>query len=98
MRYDFETGARQMYRYGNGRIGSESPFAQKTGAKSEDDGYIVSFVTDLHENASECVVLDARDIARGPVARIMLPHRISSGTHSCWADASEIHPDAQGRQ
>ena len=85
VRYDFDTGARQMYRYGNGRIGSESPFAQKTNAKSEDDGYIVSFVTDLRENASECVVLDARDVARGPVCRIKLPKRIAGSSHSYWA-------------
>ena len=31
-----------------------------------------------------------------PVARILLPHRISSGTHSCWADAREITSDWPG--
>ena len=45
---------------------------------------------------TECIVLDARDIAAGPVARIVLPHPISSGTHACWADASEIRSDAAG--
>ena len=36
--------------------------------------------------------LDARppDAIAGPVARILLPHRIGSGTHSCWADEREI--------
>jgi carotenoid cleavage dioxygenase len=33
---------------------------------------------------SECLVLDARDIAAGPIARVRLPERIASGTHSCW--------------
>jgi hypothetical protein len=28
------------------------------------------------------------------VARILLPHAISSGTHACWADASEIRSTA----
>ena len=41
----------------------------------------------------QCVVLDARDIAAGPVARTLLTHQISSGTHSCWSDASEIRSD-----
>lgn len=45
---------------------------------------------------SECVGLDAGNIAAGPVARMMLPHPISSGTHSCWADASEIRSDWAG--
>ena len=60
---------------------------------------MVSFVTDMNTDRSECVVLDARDLARGPVARILLPHRISSGTHACWADAAEIDipPTTQGK-
>ncbi|HSW17175.1 MAG TPA: carotenoid oxygenase family protein [Ramlibacter sp.] len=90
LRFDHTTGASQEYRFGEGRFGSESPMAPCHDAQAEDDGYVVSFVTDLRSDRSECVVLDARDISRGPVARIVLPHRISSGTHACWADASEI--------
>lgn len=90
MRYDHTTGASQQYLFGEGRFGSESPMAPCQDAQSEDDGYVVTFVSDLHTDASECLVLDARNLAAGPVARIKLPHRISSGTHSCWADASEI--------
>jgi carotenoid cleavage dioxygenase-like enzyme len=93
MRYDHTTGASQQYLFGEGRFGSESPMAPCHDAKAEDDGYVVSFVSDMLADRSECVVLDARDLAAGPVARIMLPHRISSGTHSCWADASEIESD-----
>lgn len=95
MRYDYATGATSTYRFGEGRFGSESPMAPCHDAKAEDDGYVVSFVTDMKADRSECVVLDARDLAAGPVARIVLPHRISSGTHSCWADAREIRSDWQ---
>lgn len=90
MRYDHTTGESQQYLFGEGRFGSESPMAPCHDATAEDDGYVVSFVSDMNADRSECVVLDARDLVAGPVARIMLPHRISSGTHSCWADASEI--------
>lgn len=98
LRYDHVSGASQEFRFGEGRFGSESPMAPCHDAQSEDDGYIVSFVTDMREDRSECVVLDARDLASGPVARIPLPHRISSGTHACWADANEIDlsPTSQG--
>jgi carotenoid cleavage dioxygenase len=51
---------------------------------------VVSFVTDMKADRCECVVLGARDLAAGPVARILLPHRISSCTHACRAEASEI--------
>ena len=90
LRYDHSSGESQQYLFGEGRFGSESPMAPCHDARSEDDGYVVSFVTDMNEHRSECLVLDARDLAKGPVARIVLPHRISSGTHACWADASEI--------
>ena len=95
-RHDHVSGETQTYLFGEGRLGSESPMAPTTGATAEDDGYVVSFVTDMNTHTSECIVLDARDIAAGPVARIMLPHQISSGTHSCWADASEIRSDWAG--
>lgn len=94
LRFDHATGETQEYRFGEGRFGSESPMAPAFDSAGEDDGYVVSFVTDMKADRSECVVLDARDISRGPVARIMLPHRISSGTHACWADASELRGES----
>ena len=45
----------------------------------------MTFTTDMVRDCSECLVLDAHDIAAGPIARVRLPERISSGTHSCWA-------------
>lgn len=95
-RFDAATGATQTYLFGEGRYGSESPMAPRVGATAEDDGYVLSFITDMKADRSECLVLDARDIAAGPVATIVLPHRISSGTHACWADASEIQSVWQG--
>ncbi|MET1114580.1 MAG: carotenoid oxygenase family protein [Comamonas sp.] len=89
-RFDHTNGAMQEYLFGEGRFGSESPMAPALGAVQEDDGYVVSFVTDMQADRSECLVLDARDLAAGPVTRIILPHRISSGTHACWAGVEEI--------
>jgi carotenoid cleavage dioxygenase-like enzyme len=96
MRYDHTTGQSQEYLFGESRFGSESPMAPCNDSQAEDDGYVVSFVTDLQADRSECLVLDARQLDAGPVARIILPHRISSGTHSCWADAREIETDWPG--
>ncbi|MBL8554342.1 MAG: carotenoid oxygenase family protein [Phenylobacterium sp.] len=86
VKHDLESGRSWSLPFGEGRYGSEAPFAPRVGATAEDDGYLVSFVTDMVENRSECVVVDAADIGAGPVCRIILPHRISSGTHACWAD------------
>ena len=90
MKHDLETGETARYDFGKKRYGSEAPFVPRIGATEEDDGYLITFITDMKENRSECVLLDARDIEAGPVCRIILPHRICSGTHACWANGDEI--------
>ena len=85
VRHDLETGAEQRYAFGDGVFASETPFAPRVGATDEDDGYLLTFTTDLARDLSECLVFDAREITGGPIARVRLPDRISSGTHSCWS-------------
>ncbi len=81
---DVETGATQEYRFAPGEFASESPMAPRSGSTAEDDGYVVTFTTDVAHDRSECLVFDARSIADGPLARVRLPERISSGTHTYW--------------
>ena len=85
VKFDHDTGAEQRYSFGEGVFGSETPMAPRADAHAEDDGYLITFTTDMVRDCSECLVLDASDIAAGPLARIRLPERISSGTHSYWA-------------
>jgi carotenoid cleavage dioxygenase len=87
VKFDVDTGAEERYRFPDGVFASETPFAPRTGGTAEDDGYLVTFVTDMNEDRSECLVFAAADLAGGPIARLALPERISSGTHSCWAPA-----------
>ncbi len=90
VKQDLRTGREERYSFGPGVYGSETPFAPRPGATAEDDGYLVTFTTDMGRDLSECLVLDAARITDGPVARIRLPERISSGTHSCWTPASAL--------
>jgi carotenoid cleavage dioxygenase len=92
VKVDLATGAEQRYAFGDGVFGSETPMAPRAGATAEDDGYLVTFTTDVREDRSECLVLDAHDVAAGPIARVRLPERIASGTHSCWAGAAAAPP------
>ncbi len=94
-KHDLDTGKSWTVDLGPGRFGSEAGFAPRLNASAEDDGYLVSFVTDLNERRSECVLLDATDIESGPVARIILPHQISSGTHATWAHGEDIRAAQQ---
>ncbi len=86
VKYDLETGAIcDRYHYGAGVFGSESPFAPGRG-DAEDDGYLVTLTTDTADWSSYCLVLDARDLAAGPVARLRLPQRVTAGFHTTWVD------------
>ena len=86
IRLDVRTGEKQSFQLPDGVFLSESPMAPRRGSKSEDDGYVLTFVTDMNANASSAMIFDARDISRGPLATIALPERICVGTHSCWSD------------
>jgi carotenoid cleavage dioxygenase len=90
VKHDLETGRSWSLPLPEGRFASEAPFAPRLGAQSEDDGYLVSFITDENRQSSECILIDCRRFEDGPVARIALPHKISSGTHSAWADRDFI--------
>jgi carotenoid cleavage dioxygenase len=83
VRLDVETGAVQRVRFPDGVYGSEAPVAPGPGG-GEDDGWIVTFVSDVARDASECWVFDAAHLADGPVARVALPARICSGTHATF--------------
>ncbi len=82
---DLETRISTEYRLPEGVYASEAPFAPRIGAVDEDDGYLVSFLIDENNGTSECVLLDAKDITKGPICRIALPHKLCSGTHAVWA-------------
>lgn len=90
VRYDLETGAEQRYGFGAGRFGSEAPVAPRPGTTAEDDGYLLSFVYDAATDRSELVILDAADLAAGPIGRVLLPVRVPNGFHSCWVPAEEL--------
>ncbi len=70
--------------------GSETAMAPRVGSTGEDDGYLVTLTTDMNADASYCLVFDAARVADGPVCKLALPERISSGTHSTWAPGSEL--------
>ena len=82
---DVDAGTEELVEFPDGVFLSETVMAPRIGSTAEDDGYLVTFTIDMVNDRSECVVLDAARPGEGPVARIRLPERISSGTHSTWA-------------
>ncbi len=88
IKHDNVTGAEKRVSFGDGVFGSEAPMAPRLGGTAEDDGYLLTFTTDVNRDRSEALILSASDL--DVVARIRLPQRISSGTHSCWAPAAAL--------
>jgi carotenoid cleavage dioxygenase len=90
MKYDTNTGASETHWFGEGRWGSEAPFAPRPGGEGEDDGYLVSYVYDEREGRSEVEVLDAADVSGGPICRVRLPVRVPIGFHATWVPADQL--------
>jgi len=90
VKHDLHTGSEQRYAFEDGVYGSETAMAPRVGSTAEDDGYLVTLTTDMTADASYCLVFDAARVGDGPVCKLALPERISSGTHSTWAAGSEL--------
>jgi carotenoid cleavage dioxygenase-like enzyme len=90
VRHDLATGKEERLAFDDGVFGSEAAMAPRLGGTGEDDGYLITLTTDVNADASFCVVLDAARVGDGPVCTLRLPERISSGTHSTWADGRDL--------
>jgi carotenoid cleavage dioxygenase len=90
IRHDVVTGNEQRISFGEGVYGSETAMAPRVISTGEDDGYLVTLTTDMNADASYCLVFDAARIEDGPVCKLQLPERISSGTHSTWVAGADV--------
>jgi carotenoid cleavage dioxygenase-like enzyme len=48
---------------------------------------VAGFVHDASRDTAELLLLDAGDLAGGPVARLCLPVRVPYGLHGAWLPA-----------
>ncbi|MEQ1700945.1 MAG: carotenoid oxygenase family protein [Ilumatobacteraceae bacterium] len=84
VKFDFENGSSSAHYYGESEVSGEHVFAPDPAGTGEDDGWLMSFVTDRATQQSELVILDARDVAAGPVARVQMAARVPLGFHANW--------------
>ena len=69
---------------------SEPWFAPADNPRSEDHGYVVTFVWNDSSGEQQLQVFDALDLNQGPIARVRIPHRMPSGFHACWMKPNQI--------
>jgi carotenoid cleavage dioxygenase len=97
IKYDTDTGKAESHDFGPGRHGSEAVFAPRSGSgasapieQTEDDGYVLTMVSDAREGRSEVLVYDARAVSAGPMVRVRLPQRVPLGFHACWMPGGQL--------
>ncbi|MGF6885523.1 carotenoid cleavage dioxygenase-like enzyme [Nocardia sp. GAS34] len=82
-RYDLHSDTATSYVFPQGRNPGEAAFAP-----ADDNpggpGWLLTYVYDAATDRSDLVILDADDIAAGPVAEIHLPRRVPAGFHGNW--------------
>ena len=84
IKYDLETGSSREFIYGANETSGEHAFAPDPQGDAEDAGWLMSIVSDRDTRASYLSILDARDVAAGPVAKVHLPRRVPIGFHANW--------------
>ncbi|MFF5260876.1 carotenoid oxygenase family protein [Actinomadura viridis] len=82
VKYDVRTGATAIHAPGAGLHPGEAVFVPAEGARAEDEGWLLSIVSDGAARGSELVVLDASDLSR--TASVRLPRRVPAGFHGNW--------------
>jgi len=90
IKYDLLSDRSDVHNFGQGRYGGEGVFVPRPGATEEDDGWLLTFVYDQAENASELVIISAKDITAEPVAQITIPQRVPYGFHGTWVTQAQI--------
>jgi carotenoid cleavage dioxygenase len=89
LKHDLLRGTVEAHDYGPGRTTGEGVFVPSAPDAAEDDGWIMSFVYDAGDDASDLVILAAQDVAAAPVATIRLPQRVPYGFHGNWVPTGQ---------
>jgi carotenoid cleavage dioxygenase-like enzyme len=86
--YDDTTGELTYFYAGPHSAPEEPLLVPRSLDAPEGDGWLISIVGRRAENRTDLVILDALDIAAGPVATIRIPFRLHEGFHGTWIPAS----------
>lgn len=83
-KHDVHTGRTEVHNFGPSYASMEPVFVPRSGATTEDDGYVLAYVYDAERNTSDVVILSAQDFAGPPLAVVELPVRVPFGFHGSW--------------
>jgi carotenoid cleavage dioxygenase-like enzyme len=78
---DLLSGQRHVYAVPQGDMLGEPVFVPRAADAAEGEGWLLSVAFRGRESVSELLVLDAQNVAAGPVASALLPRRVPYGFH-----------------
>ena len=85
---DMSTGKADSWFCGETSSTQEPVFAPKSPTAAEGDGYVLGVVNRRAEHRSDLVILDAMNMAAGPIATIKVPVRLKYAIHGNWVPSS----------
>jgi carotenoid cleavage dioxygenase len=81
IKYNLISGKSQTHKFQQRRYGGEAVFGPRFGATREDDGWLITFVSDQNLETSELVVINAQDVTSEAIGRVIIPQRVPYGFH-----------------
>jgi len=84
LKMDFQKEVQQVYSFAPDGFVSEPVFIPRPSSQKEDDGWLITLVYRAEEHRTEVVILDARDLDQGPIARLKLKHHVPFGLHGTF--------------
>ena len=84
MKIDQKTGERQIWSAAPRGFAGDIVFVPRPNSVEEDEGWLLMLMYDAAYHRSDVVILDARDLTQGPIARLHLKHHIPHGFHASW--------------
>ncbi|KAJ5997286.1 hypothetical protein N7522_008946 [Penicillium canescens] len=87
---DIAVSITHIWEAGESFLVGEPCFVPRAKDYNEGDGYLVVCARDTNTRLASLVILDATNVAAGPLSIIELPVVLCEGVHGNWVDASEI--------
>lgn len=84
LKLDLQTGRQQFWSAAPRAFLGEPVFVPRPLATDEDDGWLLAMVYDAAHHRSDVVILEAKNLAHGPIARLHLRYHIPYGLHGSF--------------
>jgi carotenoid cleavage dioxygenase-like enzyme len=88
-KHDLDAGTSSVHDFGPTSVPGEAVFVPRDGATAEDDGWLLTIVTDSTTERSALHVVSAQDFGADSVAVVDLPQRVPLGFHGNWIPSSQ---------